>query len=202
MEPSALLVRLPKVGVGNPRSSGLEFGGWVKRFRAVGCVAAVAVAAAVSGCSDEVQGAPVRAAGQAGLFDPCTAIPDEALRAAGVDPASEAKDVDGVQQPGWETCSWDGGGYYLTVFSTDHTIGEFWVKPDVRDVEDFTLNGRAAYTFRSGPANESFTCGVVLAVPQGLVMITVFVDYGLDYEVDACASVRSRTPFIEPYFPR
>ncbi|MDI9917010.1 DUF3558 domain-containing protein [Rhodococcus sp. IEGM 1379] len=164
---------------------------------------AVAVfAACLSGCSASVEGTPTRAAGQAGLFDPCAAVPDEALRAAGVDPADESKDVEGVQQPGWETCSWDGGDFYLTAFSTDHTIDEFWLKPDVRDIENFTLNGRDAFTFRSGLANESLTCGVVLAVPQGIVMMTVLVDYGLDYDIDACASVRSRAPFIEPYLPR
>ena len=78
--------------------------------------AACMLVVAVVGCgSQTVAGSPTPAT-QAGqpAFDPCL-LPDAALVAAGVDPATKDHDFFDVRMQGWNLCSWTADWYLLGV---------------------------------------------------------------------------------------
>ncbi|WP_051022339.1 DUF3558 domain-containing protein [Nocardia pneumoniae] len=143
---------------------------------------AVALALGLTACGgDESGGSPpatstqaTSASGtQAQLFDPCTGIPENALTAAGLDPATEQVGVGGVEQPGWEICGWKGADFTLGVFSTSGTVAEFERKPGNVEFQDVTIAGRAGRQFRVDGAAKDQMCDVLFSAKQGLLQLTL-----------------------------
>ncbi|MBF6078838.1 DUF3558 domain-containing protein [Nocardia beijingensis] len=163
-----------------------------------------ALATGTVGCEDTTTGLPTTGstttATQA-LFNPCTGIPDEALRAAGVDPATEESGIAGVHQSGWEICNWDGPKYFITVFSTGRTVAEFEKKPGNVDFQDVTVAGRQGRQFRVEGASKYLDCDVLFPAAQGVVQLKVLNRAGMDGLEDPCVILRRVGISIVPALP-
>ncbi|WP_280496116.1 DUF3558 domain-containing protein [Nocardia asiatica] len=163
-----------------------------------------ALATGVVGCGDTTNGSPTTGSGTAAaqaLFNPCTGIPDEALRAAGVDPATEEKGVAGVDQSGWEICRWRGGRYSMTVFSTGRTVAEFERKPGNIDFQDVTVAGRKGRQFRVEGASKNLLCDVLFPAAVGVIQLRVSNLAGLDNLADPCTTLHRVGEPIVPVLP-
>ncbi|WP_280477703.1 DUF3558 domain-containing protein [Nocardia asiatica] len=164
-----------------------------------------ALATGVVGCGDTTTGAPTRGSSTTAapaLFNPCTGIPDEALRAAGVDPKTEESGIAGVHQSGWEICSWDGPKYFVTVFSTRRTVSEFERKPGNVDFEDVTVAGRQGRQFRVEGASKNLDCDVLFPAAQGVVQLRVLGRAGRDDLENPCTVLYRVGESIVPTLPR
>ncbi|RDI16457.1 uncharacterized protein DUF3558 [Rhodococcus sp. AG1013] len=146
-------------------------------MRSVGRWSAVAVAAVgvlgLAGCgstSVEGQADPAIPGAAEPAFDPCS-IPDEALRAAGVDPASETRDILGVKQPGWNLCDWGGESTAVTVFIAARTLDEVRENDRFTDFTPVDLGGRKAFTFREASDTRNEYCDVMFSSGTDTVMI-------------------------------
>ncbi|WP_236565280.1 DUF3558 domain-containing protein [Nocardia sputi] len=164
-----------------------------------------ALATGVVGCGDTTNGTPTTGSSTSAtqaLFDPCTRIPDDALRAAGVDPKTEESGIAGVHQSGWEICTWDGPKYFITVFSTRRTVSEFERKPGNVDFQDVTVAGRQGRQFRVEGASKNLDCDVLFPVSQGVVQLRVQGRAGRDDLEDPCTVLYRAGESIVPALPR
>ncbi|MGY2019700.1 MULTISPECIES: DUF3558 domain-containing protein [Nocardia] len=163
-----------------------------------------ALATGVVGCGDTTSGSPTTgsstAASQA-LFNPCTGIPDDALRAAGVDPRTEQTGIGGVRQSGWEICRWDGPKYFITVFSTGRTVSEFERKPENIEFRDVTVAGRQGRQFKVEGASKDLGCDVLFPAPQGVLQLRTLNRAGMDNLDDPCAVLYRVGESIVPVLP-
>ncbi|MET9030225.1 DUF3558 domain-containing protein [Nocardia sp. NPDC004168] len=163
-----------------------------------------ALATGVVGCEDTTSGSPTTGSGTTAaqaLFNPCTGIPDDALRAAGVDPASEESGIAGVHQSGWEICAWDGPKYFITVYSTSRTVVEFEHKPGNVEFRDVTVAGRQGRQFKVEGASKNLGCDVLFPVSQGIVQLSVLNRAGMEGLDDPCAVLYRVGPSIVPSLP-
>ncbi|MEU5758239.1 DUF3558 domain-containing protein [Nocardia sp. NPDC047648] len=164
-----------------------------------------ALATGVVGCEDTTSGSPTvgssTTAAQA-LFNPCTGIPDEALRAAGVDPATEEPGIAGVRQSGWEICNWEGSRYFVSVFSTARTVSEFEKKPGNVDFRDVTVAGRAGRQFKVEGASKDLLCDVVFPAHQGVIQLRVSNKASINSVEEPCTSLSRVGGAIVPVFPQ
>ncbi|MGY5306011.1 DUF3558 domain-containing protein [Nocardia gipuzkoensis] len=164
-----------------------------------------ALATGVVGCGDTTSGSPTTgsstAASQA-LFNPCKGIPDEALRAAGVDPATEEAGIAGVHQSGWEICSWKGPKYSITVYSTGRTVAEFERKPGNIDFKDVVVAARQGRQFRVEGASKNLDCDVLFPAAQGVVQLATMNRAGQDDLEDPCTVLYRVGESIVPVLPR
>ncbi|WP_280235537.1 DUF3558 domain-containing protein [Nocardia cyriacigeorgica] len=167
-------------------------------------VAGVVVPGIVA-CGGSTEGSPTAegsaSAAPVALFDPCTAIPDEALTTAGVDPAAVEKGAAGVDQAGWEICTWQGRQHSVTVFSTGLTVQDFEQKPGNVEFEDVTVGGRQGRQFRVAGASKDLLCDVVFPAEQGVVQLRVMSNVLLDDPADPCVTIQDVGKSIVPILP-
>ena len=130
-----------------------------------------AFVATTAGCSIDtaIKGRATKT-GPVTLFDPCT-LPDEALHAIGVDPATAEPDFFGVQSEGWEVCAWEADWYFVTVAATDVTVEEFRSRPSNTDFQSVTVGARDAVTFRSIHEIDRGFCDLIYPISEGTVLI-------------------------------
>ncbi|MGV9724811.1 DUF3558 domain-containing protein [Nocardia beijingensis] len=164
-----------------------------------------ALATGTVGCEDTTGGSPTTGSSTTAtqaLFNPCTGIPDDALRAAGVDPTTEESGIAGVHQSGWEICGWRGSKYSITVYSTGRTVAEFERKPGNVDFKDVTVAGRQGRQFRVEGASKNFDCDVVFPATQGVLQIATMNRAGQDNLEDPCTVLHRVGESIVPVLPR
>ncbi|MGW4740555.1 DUF3558 family protein, partial [Nocardia xishanensis] len=142
--------------------SAIEGEGMARRI--AGVVLVAAIAGVVAACGGTTEGAPSTAtsAAEVPLFNPCIGIPDDVLRSAGVDPATEESGIAGVDQHGWEICRWSSKEFFMTVFSTSRTVGEFEKKPGNIEFQDVTVAGREGRQFKVEGASKEVASGRVV----------------------------------------
>ncbi|MBF6302734.1 DUF3558 domain-containing protein [Nocardia amamiensis] len=154
-------------------------------------------------CGDTTNGSPTTSTPAAkALFDPCTGIPDAALKSAGVDPGTEDHGVAGVDQSGWEICRWKGSRYSMTVFSTARTVSEFENKPGNVEFQDVTVAGRVGRQFKVEGASKDLLCDVLFPASQGVVQLRISNLAGLDNHEDPCTTLSRVGESIVPVLPR
>ncbi|MFF2086071.1 DUF3558 domain-containing protein [Nocardia sp. NPDC058176] len=162
------------------------------------------VVGAVVGCDAE-SGTPVAtSSAPAPLWDPCSEIPDDAIRAVGVDPATEELGIGGVHQSGWEICRWRGGDKYsVAVFSTARTVSEFEQKPGQVDFRDVTIADRTGRQFKVEGASMDLRCDVLFPAQQGVVQISIMNRASLEPEEleDPCVYAQRVGEVFVPLFP-
>ncbi len=164
-----------------------------------------ALATGVAGCGDTTNGSPTTGSGTTAaqvLFNPCTGIPDDALRSAGVDPVTEEPGIAGVHQSGWEICSWRGSKYTITVFSTKRTVSEFERKPGNVEFQDVTVAGRQGRQFRVEGASKYLDCDVLFPASQGVVQLRILNRAGMDGLEEPCTVLYRAGESIVPALPR
>ncbi|MFR9751221.1 DUF3558 domain-containing protein [Nocardia sp. 004] len=158
----------------------------------------------VVGCGgDTVSGSPTTSAvAKEDLFDPCTGVPDEALLAAGVDPATEVPGILGrPMESGWKICGWDNSQYFLVVFSTSHTVAEFESKPGNVEFEDVTMAGRQGRRFKVEGASKDLLCDVVFPTRHGVIQLRISNKPITGEREDPCVVLDRVGDFIVPVFP-
>ncbi|MFD4368457.1 DUF3558 family protein [Rhodococcus sp. NPDC058521] len=145
--------------------------------KAMGLGALIAASALLVGCgaADSVEQTAAPAADGAnknpGLFEPCD-IPDVALEAAGLDPATEDADFFGVQATGWELCTWEAGWYYLAVLSTTHSFDEVKSNPNNLELTAVdSIPGRDAVTYRDKSDVNRETCDAAFPFEGGTLIV-------------------------------
>lgn len=163
----------------------------MRRRSGLGAVLALAAASLlVAGCDDtSVDGSPTGTSTvkNAGLFEPC-GIPADAVRAAGLDPATKNADFFGVQHTGWEACAWDSGSwYYLGIIVTDHTLDEVKSNPRNTDIQPAAFPARDAITYRENKPDKLDDCTVAFKTSEGTVMVIADKKGSRTAEDDVCA---------------
>ncbi|MBF6091451.1 DUF3558 domain-containing protein [Nocardia cyriacigeorgica] len=165
-----------------------------------------AVVPGVVACGGSTEGTPTAegsatSAAPVALFDPCTGISDDALSAAGVNPDVVERGAAGVDQDGWEICTWQGKQHSVTVFSTGLTVQDFEQKPGNVDFQDVTVAGRQGRQFRVNGASKDLLCDVVFPAAQGVVQLRVMSNVLLDDPADPCVTIQSVGESIVPLLP-
>lgn len=135
------------------------------RFRPA--AAAVALIAVLAGCGGEEAApaaAPATSARAVVAWDPCLRLPDELLRAAGFDPATERADTAQSPAGGWAGCGWTAGTAALRVHAADRpgpaAVADI---PGAREGGPDTVADRAALRWTEG----AFDCTLQLATTAG-----------------------------------
>ncbi|MFD6389856.1 DUF3558 domain-containing protein [Nocardia sp. NPDC060259] len=175
----------------------------MKRAGTAVLVAGLAVAGLAGCAAGETSPEVTTAAAKPALWNPCTEIADDVLRAAGVDPGTEETGLAGVPQSGWEICGWRGPEYSLTVYTTDKTLAQFEQKPGNINFADVTIANRSGRQFRIEGDTRNAFCDVVFPASQGVVQLGVnnsaIADGPLD---DPCAYLQRAGAVLVPAFPK
>lgn len=107
------------------------------------------------------------------LFVPCDGISDDAVRAAGADPATEEKDIAGVHQTDLEICAWEAPGYYVNVYSWPKSFEELRKDSRYTEFEDRSIAGRPVLEFREVSDSRRERCDMAFGAEQGSVSVNV-----------------------------
>ena len=135
-------------------------------------------------------------------FDPCRDIPDDALAATGVDPATEEKDIGNVAFDGWEVCTWTASQYFLNILVAD--IGLERAVAQNREFTGFeavTIAGREALRFRTKFLSPGEDCDVAFQSAVGAVIFSVNAKVSADNVDDLCAVVDRHLVELERFVP-
>lgn len=129
----------------------------------------------LAGCAVETTGEAAPQAKVAGepVFSPCDDIPDEAIQAIGMDPATESRDILDVDQPGWNICGWNSDQYSFSVFSTVHALDELRQNDAYAEFEPLQVAGRDALVFRSTSYPPTQRSYLAVGTAEGMVMTSV-----------------------------
>ncbi|WP_194837537.1 DUF3558 domain-containing protein [Nocardia sp. XZ_19_369] len=158
------------------------------RLRGIALV--VGVGLVLAGCEKSTDGVPT-SSGQssvsstakrsgstdvdAAIWDPCTQLPDDAVRAGGLSPDTRSKDVSGVDPTGWKVCGWRSSArwYTLGVLSGAVALDQFRARPEYEAFTPVTVAGRSALRFLDVGDDKRLDCGVAVEVQQGQAKGTV-----------------------------
>ncbi|HEY5857017.1 MAG TPA: DUF3558 domain-containing protein [Aldersonia sp.] len=158
---------------------------------------------AVVGCGSEtVQGSPTPAT-QAGqpAFDPCL-LPDAALVAAGVDPATKDPDFFGVRLQGWNLCAWDADWYFLGVAAMTHSVDDVRANPKNTEIAPAVVGNRDAFTYREVSDTDRKYCDVAFGSSDGTILIMVDTKGSRHAVEDPCVVATRSANALDPYLPQ
>ncbi|MFE3543427.1 DUF3558 domain-containing protein [Nocardia sp. NPDC059177] len=181
----------------------------MRNSRVLGAAMVGACLLGVVGCGSSVDGNPTapvtttRDIDSIVVYNPCTELGADVLRATGVDPASKRTVTDPPSGPAsWRVCSWypEGDPYVLTVASSSHTIDETRAKESVTDLRDTTVGGRSGITFREKSNPDG--CFVAFPADQGMFEIySSWLSNGAK-DVDSCTIAAKHAADLEPHLPK
>lgn len=157
---------------------------------------------AAAGCGSAVEGTAEPASGQEGLFDPCNDIPDDVLRKAGLDPATEEADIAGVEQPGWKICKWTEDWFFLNIMSTTRTIDEVRGNSGYVDVESVEIGGRSGIEFHAVNDPGVSRCFVAVQAEHGATWISVNTKATYVPPEPTCALTTTFAESLGDYLPK
>lgn len=177
-------------------------------------LAGMAVVGLVAGCSPkDEEGAPKTVSGSPtsgvqNLFNPCTDLPDDALRASRLDPASKHAVTDaptgGVVA---RICRWDAtdGPYVVSVSSLTYTLDDLRRNDRVIILRDVQIGSRSGLISQDKVDTDKLRCNISLPAAQGTVEVGVGWLYGdrasLPQAPPCDLNIRHATE-LEPYLPK
>ncbi|WP_280235721.1 DUF3558 domain-containing protein [Nocardia cyriacigeorgica] len=178
-------------------------------------VVGVAALGVLAGCSTSVDGEPA-AQGESGesageetvQWNPCTELPDEALQATKVDPASKATVTDApTGATTFRICRWDSteGPYLVYVGSTTYTQAEARSNPNLTGLRDVQIGDRAGLIYSEKSDEDRATCWVNIPWAQGTFEVSVGWFYGEEDsmpETPPCSVAVRHATELEPYLPK
>ncbi|MGW6423927.1 DUF3558 domain-containing protein [Nocardia sp. NPDC055053] len=179
-------------------------------MRAVAC--GVVSVAALAGCggSTEGVGSPTASKAADDIFNPCRgALSDEALRSAGLDPATKSILTDPPSgESSWRVCSWKpldnrygSGRRMVGVFSTDHTLSDARKKAGATVLRETAVNGRPGLVSQENSDPDS--CYVSFEAKQGMFEIrTSWLSTEGPRIGDACEMSEKYGAALEPHLPK
>ncbi len=169
-------------------------------------VLVVAGVVGLAGCgSTSVEGQAETPKADAGepAFDPCS-IPDEVLRTIELDPASEARDIQDVKQPGWSLCRWNDPGlsFFVTAFATTVPLDSILANERTSEPTPITLAGREAFTIRETSDKRNEHCDVLVTAGPDTLMLRTSFTKGLPSSESPCPQAIKNAEVLEPSLPR
>lgn len=173
-------------------------------MRLIGLAAGACAVLVLAGCSEEVSGQPEVSGTpltKEQLFDPCT-VPESALVAAGVDPASKDDNPFSVPRPEWKGCTWRAGDHYLSLFSTVLSMERFRENGSLHGFEDISVDNRPAVQYLLDDKNPPEQCGVVFDTGQGRVTLQSSRALSSKTTADPCAVAIDATAHFTDVIPR
>ncbi|WP_040791116.1 DUF3558 domain-containing protein [Nocardia paucivorans] len=172
------------------------------------------MAVVAAGCSSEVAGTPEgteQTTEESVAFNPCSELPDEALRAADLDPASKSTSIDPPSGPStWRICRWDpidGQPYMVGIASTTHTQDEVLNNPTVTGFKDVQIGDRAGKTYHQAGrgTDDLLRCYVSLPAEHGMHNVILSWRYSQREsapETPPCTLAVERARALEPFLPK
>ncbi|MFH5232656.1 DUF3558 domain-containing protein [Antrihabitans spumae] len=155
----------------------------------------------VVGCSTTMEGSPtVSSTEPSALFNPCD-IPDDALRAAGVDPGTEKVGIAGTGFEGWEICSWEAEWYFLGVLTSHNTFDDLRRNSELANFRDVAAGSREGFTAVNVGRDDS-TCNFGFAVEGGTVVVNMATKYLISKPEEPCETVVKRVEDLDTQLPR
>ncbi|MET8776777.1 DUF3558 domain-containing protein [Nocardia sp. NPDC004654] len=177
--------------------------------------AGVALAGSVVGCSSVVDG-NARTEGAASptngektvMFNPCTDLSADALKAAKVDPASK----DTVTDPpsgaaAWRACQWVStqGPYLMTVAASTRTQDEVLQNSTVTGFQPVTIGARAGLTYRDKNDPDQLECYVSFPSADGMFNVIVgwrYSERASITQAPPCDLAVQHAKQVEPFLPK
>ncbi|MFE3546007.1 DUF3558 domain-containing protein [Nocardia sp. NPDC059177] len=173
-------------------------------MRLVGVVAAGCAVLALAGCSQDVAGQP-EASGASltkeQLFDPCS-VPESALIAAGLDPASKDDNLFSVPRAEWKGCGWRADGYFINFMSTVYTMDEIRGNDRYHDFKEISVSGRSALQFYIGREQPPVECEIAIDTAQGRALINASMFVDDKSATDPCPLAIDAAPHFMKFIPR
>lgn len=161
----------------------------------VAVVAFVLGVALITGCTSSNVVKP------AGLWNPCTSIPDSAVVAAGLNPATKTADVAGVKFEGWNVCRWKGAWYFLNLYSTDSTFDSVKQNEKYKDFQSIAIGDRKSIRFVEVGDTDHGKCDVAFDVPQGAILFQLNTSIATGKQGDPCAELTRLANALENSLP-
>ncbi|WP_156388343.1 MULTISPECIES: DUF3558 family protein [unclassified Rhodococcus (in: high G+C Gram-positive bacteria)] len=162
--------------------------------------AGVAIAALIVGCG-EVSGTAQPVSNE--LFDPCAVVPDEAIRAAGADPAVVSDHLPGgFASQNFDPCVWSSATYFLSVTSSRLTAEQ--VVDDLRIVErtPVSLDGRRdAFILRRPDDMGTSPCDIAFPWTQGMIIVNVESKLSAADNADNCERALNAAQIVNTFLP-
>ncbi|NRI67778.1 DUF3558 domain-containing protein [Rhodococcus sp. MS16] len=157
---------------------------------------------ALVGCGSAVEGEAEPLSGQAGLFDPCTDIPDRAIEDVGLDPLTKERDLVGVEELGWKICSWTGPWYFVVVLSNVYSLRDVRDNTDFTGFDDIQIGQRQGIQYSRVHDQVGASCYIATPVKQGSIWLRVS-GMGLHpIEESTCTLATRYGAELETYWPR
>lgn len=171
--------------------------------------------AVLAGCGEGAEGSAgptttVRDLDTIEVFNPCRgALSDDALREAGLDPATKRITTDppsGVSA--WRICNWaplddryGSGPRRVALFSTSHTLDDARKKESATVLGETTVNRRAGLI--SKEAGDTDGCYVSFEAEQGMFEVrTSWLDLEGPRTGDVCEMSQQYAEALEPSLPK
>lgn len=186
-----------------------------KRSTARGLALATGVVLMLAGCGNSTDGTPTASSTATGttapktsadsesaIWDPCS-LPDSAISAIGMDPATKEKDVAGVKFTGWKVCTWRATArwYDLVILSGTPTLQDIQRRTDYTGFKPETVAGRQAIEYVDGTDPDRLGCYIAVQMPYGSAAFKVFTRYEIGKQGDPCAQARRHAEDLAKYLP-
>ncbi|GAA5042021.1 DUF3558 domain-containing protein [Nocardia callitridis] len=184
-----------------------------------GAVLAVGAAAGVVGlmvgCSstveggaqtESVNGSPTRE--QTVQWNPCTELSDDALRAAGADPATKRVVTDAATgDTSGRICQWNSteGPYFVSLSSTVYSQNEARLNDKITGVQDISVGPRHGLTYWDKSDDDKLACYVNVPWAKGSLEVIIDWRYGSRDsmpEAPPCSLAVQHAEILEPYLPK
>ncbi|MFI5780939.1 DUF3558 domain-containing protein [Nocardia sp. NPDC051570] len=145
------------------------------------------------------------------LWNPCTQLSDDALRATRVDPATKQTSVDTGQSVDAVTkdCFWHSteGPYSVGVASYRATLDQVKTNDKFKDFQDIQIGPRKGLLHLDtlGAGGSQRDCYVTLPFAQGAIQVYVYWNYGEESkatQLPPCDLAVTHAKDLEPKLPR
>lgn len=172
-------------------------------------LALAATAVLATGCTSSTEGAATetaapKTAAPVEVFNPCTQLPDGAITAAGLDPGSKDVTVDPPSGPStWRVCLWrsDGNEFFVSIFSTSHTLDEARANQELVNVSETPIAGRRGLTFMDKTDADGESCYAAIPAAQGMFEINAAWTIDAERNRDICEVAIQYATALEPHLP-
>ncbi|WP_280437161.1 DUF3558 domain-containing protein [Nocardia carnea] len=141
-------------------------------------------------------------------WNPCSELPEEALRATGADPGTKDTDVDAPgDKAAFRICSWDAndGPYYISVGSSTFAQDRWSENTAITGISPVEINGRSGLTFYPSTGESPIRlCYASLPTEHGLAFVSVNWRYSRRDslpESPPCGLAVQHATTLEPYLP-
>lgn len=171
-----------------------------------GAILVAASAALLTSCGlPDVEGTPTAQGQSPGstepVFSPCDDVPDDAIRAIGLDPSTESRDIMDVKQPGFNICGWHNKTHFLSIFATTHTVDDVRANDDYEDFAPVDIAGRPGFTYLTIADTDRTDCDVTLAVGDGAAMISISYSDVKRIPEPPCTTAVNTARALAPHIP-